>query len=107
MASYFLNLSSKFPAGVRVRTSKYPYMDICDVDLLACGCRHRYHHHHYLTIPRVEGRWELGNVVPKSFPPHVHSQLDKTMVLKRIKGSYVILYTMILCSTPRFMGLAI
>ena len=24
-----LNLSSKFPAGVRVRMSKYPYMDIC------------------------------------------------------------------------------
>ena len=27
---FFLNLFSKFPAGVRVRTSKYPYMDMCD-----------------------------------------------------------------------------
>jgi hypothetical protein len=27
---FFLNLSSKFLAGVGVRTSKYPYMDICD-----------------------------------------------------------------------------
>ena len=27
---FFLNLSSKFPAVVR--TSKYPYMDICDTD---------------------------------------------------------------------------
>ena len=26
---FFLNLSSKLPAGVRVRMSKYPYMDIC------------------------------------------------------------------------------
>ena len=26
---FFLNLSSKVLAGVRVRTSKYPYMDIC------------------------------------------------------------------------------
>ena len=26
---FFRNLSSKFLAGVRVRTSKYPYMDIC------------------------------------------------------------------------------
>ena len=26
----FLNLSSKFPSDVRVRTSQYPYMDICD-----------------------------------------------------------------------------
>ena len=25
-----LNLSSKVLAGVRVRTSKYPYMDICE-----------------------------------------------------------------------------
>ena len=28
---YFLNLSSKVPAGVIVRTSKYPYMEICDI----------------------------------------------------------------------------
>ena len=27
---FFLNLSSKFPAGVRIRKLKYPYMDICD-----------------------------------------------------------------------------
>ena len=26
---FFLNLSSKFPAGVSVRMSKYPYMDSC------------------------------------------------------------------------------
>ena len=26
---FFLNLSSKVPAGVGVRTSKYPYMAIC------------------------------------------------------------------------------
>ena len=26
---FFLNLPSKVAAGVRVRTSKYPYMDIC------------------------------------------------------------------------------
>ena len=26
---FFLNLSSKIPAGVRVRLSKYPYVDIC------------------------------------------------------------------------------
>ena len=26
---FFLNLSCKFPADVRVRTSKYPYMDMC------------------------------------------------------------------------------
>ena len=26
---FFLNLSNEFPAGDRVRTSKYPYMDIC------------------------------------------------------------------------------
>ena len=25
---FFLNLTSKFPASVRVRTSKYPYMDM-------------------------------------------------------------------------------
>ena len=30
---FFLNLSSKFPGSVRVRTSKYPYMDICGVCL--------------------------------------------------------------------------
>jgi hypothetical protein len=28
---FFLNLSSKFPAGVRVRMSKYLYMDMCDL----------------------------------------------------------------------------
>ena len=28
---FFLNLSSKVLAGVGVRTSKYPYMDICEV----------------------------------------------------------------------------
>ena len=28
---FFLNLSSKVLAGVGVRTSKYPYMDICDM----------------------------------------------------------------------------
>ena len=28
-----LNLSSKIPAGVRIRTSKLPYMDICAVPL--------------------------------------------------------------------------
>ena len=28
---FFLNLSSKVLAGVIVRTSKYPYMDICDI----------------------------------------------------------------------------
>ena len=27
---FFLNLSSKVLAGVRVRMSKYPYMDICE-----------------------------------------------------------------------------
>ena len=27
---FFLNLSSKVLAGVGVRTSKYPYMDICE-----------------------------------------------------------------------------
>ena len=27
---FFLNISSKVLAGVGVRTSKYPYMDICD-----------------------------------------------------------------------------
>ena len=31
---FFLNLSSKFPDGVRVRTSKYPYMDICALPTL-------------------------------------------------------------------------
>ena len=32
---FSLNLSCKFPAGVRVSMSKYPYMDICDrADLL-------------------------------------------------------------------------
>ena len=29
---FFLNLFSKFPAGVRVRTSKYPYMDMRAAD---------------------------------------------------------------------------
>ena len=33
----FLNLSSKVIAGVWVRTSKYPYMDICD--------------HHFQSLP--------------------------------------------------------
>ena len=28
---FFLILSSKFPAGVKVRTSKYPCMDICEL----------------------------------------------------------------------------
>ena len=28
---FFLNLSSKFPAGVRVRTPKYPFKDMCDL----------------------------------------------------------------------------
>ena len=27
---FFLNISSKVLAGVIVRTSKYPYMDICE-----------------------------------------------------------------------------
>ena len=31
---FFLNLSSKVLAGVGVRTSKYPYMDICGVHFL-------------------------------------------------------------------------
>ena len=29
-----MDLSSKVLAGVGVRMSKYPYMDICDTDLL-------------------------------------------------------------------------
>ena len=33
---FFLNLSSKVLAGVIVRTSKYPYMDICDDHCLIC-----------------------------------------------------------------------
>ena len=32
----FLNPSSKIPAGVRERTSKYPYMDICDCYPIPC-----------------------------------------------------------------------
>ena len=31
---FFFNLSSKFPAGVRVRKSKYPYIDICGGDII-------------------------------------------------------------------------
>ena len=30
---FFLNLSSKVLAGVEVRTSKYPYMDICEFNI--------------------------------------------------------------------------
>ena len=31
---FFLNLSSKVLAGFGVRTSKYPYMDICEMALI-------------------------------------------------------------------------
>ena len=34
---FFFNLSSKVLAGVRVRTSKYPYMDICEFLVVLIG----------------------------------------------------------------------
>ena len=38
---FFHNLSSKIPAAVRVRTSKYPYIDICDyVSHVTCHMSH-------------------------------------------------------------------
>ena len=46
---FFLNRSGKFPAGVRVRTPNYPYMDICGQPFLLNG---NTHHHKNITVER-------------------------------------------------------
>ena len=46
-----LNLSSKFPASVRVKMSKYPYMDMCE-NSINCIFFQSYQYY-YFKLPRL------------------------------------------------------
>ena len=66
----------------------------------------------YLAIPRDVGRWELGNDVPKNFPPPILIKLRGVMLYFVVVEYFLvlhgkILYTLELFGTPRFSGLAL